>query len=337
MTVQELKQAHHRAVSVPNGGGLGGAHAELQHRATFNPLGFPLEIASSSEDVLNAAREAWKGHKPVFKAWPMQVKITLSEVGGQNCPPHPKCRIDHHLVTNVGDADNYIVHDISQNFSYGCISPAGLAHRSYFRHFFLESTALCHIANRSATPIHAACVELDGRGVLLCGDSGAGKSTLAYSCAKAGWTYVTDDCSFLINERTDRLVTGNYLQMRFRPESMELFPELQRGERTDRAGAGKPSVELQTGPGTELKCAAASRISYVVFLNRFGPRHQELDVFPKEVARRFITQTLFSLPEVRAVQEARINTLLQVKVLELKYHDLSYAVSRLTRLVREDR
>ena len=60
-------------------------------------------------------------------------------------------------------------------------------------------------------------------------------------------------------------------------------------------------------------------------------------MFPKEVAHRFIIQNLFSLPEVRGIQKARINTLLQLKVLELRYHELSYAVSRLTRLVREDR
>jgi len=267
----------------------------------------------------------------------MQLRIVRNEAKGPECPPHPKCRIEHHLVTNIANADNYIVHDISQGFSYGCVSASALASPGYFRHFYLESTALCHIANRSATPIHAACVELDGRGVLLCGDSGAGKSTLAYACAKAGWAYITDDCSFLINDRTDRLVTGNYLQMRFRPESSRFFPELQGCEITDRAGIGKPSVEMRTEPDGQIKRVAASRISYIVFLNRFGPRYQELDVFPKEVARRFITQTLFSLPEVRAVQETRINTLLQVKVLELRYHELSFAVSRLTRLVREDR
>jgi chemotaxis protein histidine kinase CheA len=43
------------------------------------------------------------------------------------------------------------------------------------------------------------------------------------------------------------------------------------------------------------------------------------------------------MPDVRAAQEARIAALLRLKVLDLRYHDLSYAVSRLTRLVREDR
>lgn len=336
MTVQELKHAHQRAtpLSPPD---LGGARVDLKHRATYYPCGFPLELASNSEEVLRAARETWQGYKPLFKAWPLQLRILLQDGPGGECPPHPKCRLEHHLVFNVADQDNYLIQDISQGFSYACISRAALEHPNYLRYFFLESAAMCQIANRFATPIHAACVELDGRGVLLCGDSGAGKSTLAYACAKAGWTYIADDCSFLINDRTDRLVTGKFLQMRFRPPTSELFPELKNLEVTDRAGAGKPSLELRTGADELIKRVPGSRISYVVFLNRFGPRHQELDVFPKEVARQFITQSLFSLPEIRAVQEARITALLQVKVLELRYHELSYAVSRLTRLVREDR
>jgi len=336
MTVQELKQAHQHATPIARTD-LGDVHIELRQRTTCYPLGFPLEVASNCEKVLAAARQTWAGYKPLFKAWPMQLRIAVNESEDHDCPPHPTCRLDHHLVTNVADSNNYIVHDISQGFSYGCVSGASLEHRGYFRYFFLESAALCHIANRFATPIHAACVELDGRGVLLCGDSGAGKSTLAYACAQSGWSYITDDCSFLVNDRTDRLVTGNCLQVRFRPETSALFPELRDCEITDRAGAGKPSVELRIPPDSPIKRVPMSRISYVVFLNRFGPKHQELDVFPKEVAHRFIAQNLFSLPEVRTIQEARINTLLQVKVLELRYHELSYAVSRLTRLVREDR
>jgi len=74
--------------------------------------------------------------------------------------------------------------------------------------------------------VHAGCAALDGRGVLLCGDSGAGKSTLTYALARAGWAYVTDDCSFLLNCGKRRMVTGNCNQVRFRPSAGELFPEV---------------------------------------------------------------------------------------------------------------
>lgn len=312
------------------------ARVELKHRATFHPLGFPLEISSNAEEVIAAAAESWSGFHALFKGWPIQLRVYVHEAVCAECPPAPICRQQRHLLASVTDVDNYSINDIATGFTYTYLARGVLPFTSYLRYFFLESSALCHIANRFTTPIHAACLELDGRGVLLCGDSGAGKSSLAYACAQAGWTYITDDASYLLNDHSEPVVTGNHLQFRFRPEGAQLFPELEGRPVTQRAG-GKPSLEWKTDALPHIKRAAMSRIAYVVFLSRRDIKHQELDVFHKDVARRFIQQNLFSLPDVRAVQEARINSLLRLKVLDLRYRDLPYAVSRLTRLVREDR
>jgi hypothetical protein len=313
------------------------ARVELKHRALFHPLGFPLQLSSNSEEVIAAAAESWYGFSALFKERPIQIRAYVHEGKSTQCPPRPVCRQQRHLLANVANAETYVINDIAQSFSYAYLPRGVLSHRSYLRYFCLEASALCHIANRYTTPIHGACIELDGRGVLLCGDSGAGKSTLAYACSQAGWTYISDDASFLLNDRSDCVVTGNHLQFRFRPETAELFPELKGLAITNRAGIGKPSVELKTAALPHIKCAPTSRIAYVVFLNRRKIKLQELDIFPKESARGFVQQNLYSLPELRATQEDRLNTLLRLKTLDLRYHELSYAVSRLTRLVREDR
>lgn len=336
MTLQQMKEAHQHETPYEQEDPVC-ARVELKHRAVFHPLGFPLELSSNSEEVLAAAAESWHGFTPLFKGWPIHVRVYVHESTAIECPPTPVCRQQRHILAAVADAETYSISDFSQGFTYAYLPRAVLSHKSYLRYLFLESAAMCHIANRYTTPIHAACLELDGRGVLLCGDSGAGKSTLAYACAQAGWTYITDDASYLLNDRQDCVVAGNYLQFRFRPETSELFPELKGLPVTTRAGAGKPSVEWKSTAVNHIKRAATSRIAYVVFLTRRSAKHQELDVFPKEVARRFIQQNLYSLPEVRTIQETRINALLRLKTLDLRYHELSYAVSRLTRLVREDR
>ncbi|HXW39494.1 MAG TPA: hypothetical protein VEJ44_07350 [Acidimicrobiales bacterium] len=46
-------------------------------------------------------------------------------------------------------------------------------------------------------PVHAACVALDGRGLLVAGPSGAGKSTLATALVRAGFGFLSDDLVFL--------------------------------------------------------------------------------------------------------------------------------------------
>src|SRR5438270_68430 len=223
MTMPQIKDTHEHDSPYPPVDPVY-AHVELKHRAMFHPLGFPLELCSNVEEVLVAAGESWNGFPALFKGWPIQLRVYVHGSESTECPPMPVCRQQRHLIANVADAHTYSINDIAQGFTYVYLPSAALSYSSYLRYFFLESSAMCHIANRFTTPIHAACVELDGRGVLLCGDSGAGKSSLAYACAQAGWTYISDDASFLLNDRVDSTVTGNYLQFRFRPQTAQLFP-----------------------------------------------------------------------------------------------------------------
>ena len=48
--------------------------------------------------------------------------------------------------------------------------------------------------------LHASCVAVDGRGLLILGSSGAGKSALALRLLALGATLVSDDCTLLTVE-----------------------------------------------------------------------------------------------------------------------------------------
>jgi hypothetical protein len=241
-----------------------------------------------------------------------------------------------HLLSCIADADNYSISDYAQAFSLIWVTSATLEHRDYFRHFFLNSTVMGQIANGYAWGIHAACVELDGAGVLLCGDSGAGKSTLSYACARSGWTYITDDGSFLVDGRDDRMVVGDCSLVRFRPASESLFPELRGKPVMQRAEIGKPSIEFATSSAARLSTSAYSHIRHVVFLNRNVDR-QELAPFPVEVARMYMLQRASPVPELRERQTRMFDRLLEGIAFELRYTDLDWAVDRIRQLVREGR
>jgi hypothetical protein len=216
------------------------------------------------------------------------------------------------------------------------VTTAAVRHRDYFRYFFLESCAMGGISGRYATPIHGACVSLGGEGILLCGDSGAGKTTLCYACARAGWTYVTDDGSYLVHGRKDRLVVGNCGQLRFRSTAEALFPELRGREIMERAGVGKPSIELSTRETAQIVTSSAATVQRIVFLKR-NVRTQELAAFPTAVARLFMMQCVFCMAYAVPPHAEAIDNLLQVDAYELRYNDLNWAVKRLESLVREGR
>lgn len=336
LTIEEIRTACERAEPLQLGDPVL-AQFKMPLRGAFYPFGFPLLIETNSEEVLNCAAASWQGFTKLFDMPPIRIRIGVKSGHSSECPPSPVTRVQEHLASNVADSENFSVIDLKQRFAYVWLTEAAVASRGYLRYFFIESTALAILANSYTTPIHAACVERKGCGILLCGDSGAGKSSLSYACAHTGWTYITDDASFLVNNRNDRLVVGNCNLARFRPSAAELFSELTGREIVQRAHIGKPSIELDLQPLSHISVSFTSRINHVVFLNRRQVERQELVEFPTDVARYSMRQYLFSMPETRMVQNAMIDQLLDSGALELRYTDLAWAVNRLFQLAERGR
>ncbi len=333
LTIDEIQEAWERSAPIELGDPML-ARVCMPLRQTFYPFGFPVQIETNCQDVLQSAGAIWQRFDKLFDVEPMLLRVAVGKTTttATDCPPAPVCLVHRHMVSNVADQDNFSVIDLSRRFASIWTTEAALAHRGYVGYFFLESAVMAILATVYTTAIHAACVELDGCGILLCGDSGAGKSTLAYTCARNGWTYITDDASFLVNNRHDRLVVGNCNQARFRPSATKFFSELNGRKIIQRAQTGKPSIELEIPTLRNIATSFTSHINHVVFLNRRNVPRQELRRFPTEVARYFMLQVLFSPPEIHKSQSAMIDHLLDDGALELRYTHLDWAVERLTQL-----
>lgn len=310
----------------------------LTMQETFFPLGFPLLVRTNSKEVLRQCSTKWgmfapRAHdQPVNQ--PIEADIHVIETGSLECPPATKCHFMGNVLVMVADTRNVCTVDFPWGKTRMVVSTAALHHPHYFNQTFLEAAPACQLSTRFVTAIHAACVVLDGRGVLLCGDSGAGKTTLSYACARAGWHFVADDTSFLLHSETTRRVIGNYHQVRFRPAAAELFPEIADAKMTPRM-SGKPSVELRTASMEHVCTAEDAHVDFVVFLNRQHPGSAELVPYSKDAARAYMRKVLFGTPQTKIIRYAAIERLLTAEVLELRYQSLDLAVPRLEQLVRE--
>jgi hypothetical protein len=309
---------------------------EATLRGKFYPYGFPIEVRTNRAEILAAFDESFRVFDKRFDTRPVAIDVHVLPGGETECPPAP----DHHMMTPLlvwtANGENLAIVDFDRIRSQVVVSEAALRHPLYLRYFFLEAAATCHITSRYTTPVHAGCVALDGRGVLLMGDSGAGKSTLSFACARAGWSYVGDDGSLMVNHQTQRIVLSNCHQVRFRPETIELFPELHGLEITPRA-EGKPSIEFPTASLPHLRLAEAAHVDYIVFINRNWDGPAELTPWRRDVARLAMRQVVIGTPELLAAQYATIERLLTAELFELRYRDLDSAIERLQTLVREGR
>lgn len=300
---------------------------------TFHPRGFSVEISTNSPEVLLAAEESWGSCEQAFAEPPIRLQIGVSKDGRDAALSPPVCRGRNNLISFVTDAQNFYSADLRQGFAFGWISQATVENRAGFRYHFLEGMALTLLMSRYMTPIHAACVVLDGQGVLLCGDSGAGKSSLSFACARRGWTFVADDSSSLVRNRADRVVIGNPQQIRFRQSAVDLFPEL-RYERLTRRVNGEMAIELPTSSLPDFVTALQAPVEHIVFLNRKEFAAVRLTRLAVERVLPWFEQviTYGELP-VRDAQKSSLRSLLSANLVEMTYSDLDSAVSCLESLV----
>lgn len=307
---------------------------ELPLRNAYHPLGFTVEVTTNSREVLAAAQESWGHFEKTFFEPAVRLRLGVIEGGPKKCPPIPVKRGQFNLLTRIADQGNFVACDTRQGAAFGWVTSVAVENRAYLRYCFLEGPALELLSLLYLTPIHAACVQLHGRGVLLCGDSGAGKSSLAFACARNGWRFLSDDGCFLIRKGMGRVVTGNPHQMRFRESAVKLFPELKNQRITPRV-TGKMAIELATASFREISTTSECLIDYIVFLNRREPEPPGLYSFPRKRALPWFDQQLcYGEKAIRDAQRASLHDLLTAEILELRYTDLDFAVNQLETCVR---
>ncbi len=310
---------------------LPNVEGDLPFRGVYHPLGFGVEICTNDSLVLDQATEIWGHLKPRQIASTVQVRIIISESGGTDCPPGPRFNGQRHLMSLVADADNYAICDLRAGFAYAFLSRAALQHPLYFRYHFLEAMALGLVSSVHAPALHAACVSVHGKGFLLCGPSGAGKSTLAYACARGGFTYITDDSSYLLPGTDHPRVVGHSHKIRFRLHSRELFPELKQRELAPRM-EGKPSIEVPTAELIGVRTAQEARIYSVILLNRQPGAGATLIPIPSTVALASLHESLYPVDEIRRDQIVALDKLKGIRAYEFRYSALDEAVHCLREL-----
>jgi hypothetical protein len=307
----------------------------LPLHAEYYPLGFAVEIATNSKEVLAAADENWGGFEKKFSEPPVRLEIGVVADGSTKCPPVPDWRTRGNLFISVADAINVSVCDMRNGFGCAWLTPGAVADRVYLHYHVLERAALVMLSTMYLTPLHAACVQIGGKGVLLCGEGGTGKSSLAFACARSGWKFLSDDGSFIVRKRKGRVVIGSPRQVRFRESAIELFPEL-RDQRLTRRASGELAVELLTATLPEISTITEAQVDYIVMLNRREIASPGLLSLPRESAWDYFARpTGYEEKEVTEAWNASIDNLLTAKVFEMRYRDLDWAVERLETLVEE--
>ena len=294
-------------------------HVDLPLRRAYHPAGFRLHLATNASDVIDAADECWRDYELEFACEPMELRVAVYAEGG---PASQPCfRLQRNLLSIVSDAHNFAVIDFTTQLGCIYVSKETAADHNLFRWFFLEAIAYLLMAQRYVAPLHAASVARNGTGILLCGASGAGKSTLSFAAACAGWTYLSDDCTWLLAGGSDATAVGRPHQVRLRDDAPGLFPRLAGWGARERPN-GKISIEVPTRAFSEIRTALRCRIGGLAWLDRRrGAPPAMRQVEPAEVVRQMLNSSSYG-QEVDAMHERATRTLLDLPACRLQYEAL---------------
>lgn len=310
-----------------------GYGVELGIRAQYYPLGFPLKLATNSAAVSAAAQASWSRFAPSFETEPLELRVVVE--AGEELPPEPVARAQGHLLSIVSDARNVAILDLARGFAFCLLSEAAARDAEFASYHFLEAIAYCALCHAHLTPVHAALIARDGRGVLLSGDAGAGKSSLAYACARRGWTFLSENTGWIVRGQDDLMVLGDPHQIRFREPAVALFPELASLE-PRKTAAGKLARVLDLARTPELRSAFRCRPASVIFLNRHaGNPARLLPVGPADALDRLAGALPMFEPRVQEEHRRSLCRLAQLPVYELLYGTIESAVNELDRLAPE--
>jgi hypothetical protein len=302
-------------------------------------MGVPVDIETNSAAVLRVTEQIWGGYPrfartaAIAGASAVTFRIAVSD-GDALIAPFSSMPVGQgHLVTMVHGASNFAVCDLKTSFAFARLTRDVANNSAYFRYHFLEPAVYVMINARYLSPLHASCVELNGRALVFCGNSGAGKTSLAYACARKGWKYLSDDATHIVRGRPDHTVAGRPLSIRFRETARNLFPEL-KAWTPERRPNGKLDLEINTSD-LGLETAFESKACGVVFLARQSPgARPRIDPFPAaEALEEFSRAACFGDAAIRAEQTATFRRFTELPIMQLSYGNPDSAEGALRAMV----
>lgn len=287
------------------------------------------ELSTNCETILEAARETFVPIATPVAGRNFRLRFWVDE-GLASGPPWPKPYVRGlgNLIFAGLDSQNSLLVDRRALRAIGRFSPAMGADQTYWKMAVLPLIISIFGGSIGSTELHCGCTALNGRGLLLAGHSGSGKSTLSWALAHMGFSFLSDDRTHFSRRGGDLLAWSVNRHLKLRPESMTLFPELNRlvpktfpdGER-----ACHFDPECDFGVSRLRSC----KPRWLIFLERRrGVAFRLTPMTPAKAAKALSFDVLAEEPEISKMHFETITQLVRHGGWQLAYDGNPAAVAR---------
>ena len=238
----------------------------LRLRTDFTIAGSHCLLSTNSYNVLRHATP-WQAPEKQDDAPSFHMEIlensSLDSVTGNL----PHFRGVRHLVFAMLEPRSFLGFDLLRRRVIGVLSSAAVHDRSFWNAQLLPVTIGLIGTTLGVAPLHCACLDRNGDGLLLAGVSGAGKSTLSAALAQRGFALVSDEWTYLSRKESILSAYGLAAPIKLLPNSIRFFPELAK-HAPKKTMNGEIAYEVDAPRMFRSAAKTSSRPKWILFLER---------------------------------------------------------------------
>ena len=234
----------------------------------------------------------------------------------------PHFRGLHHVVTASFGSSNLFVFDILRRTLSASVSGIIARDDRFWKEKLIPITLGILGAAMGLVPVHCACLESGGDGLLIAGASGAGKSTLSVALSEAGFNYVSDDWTYISQHHDGIVAHGTSAPVKLLPDAVKHFQSLQRHcLQTSMNGELAYEVDIAEEFGAQVKRECEPR--WLIFLERMQRPGVEFAPMSSVETRSYVNSSVERLPvqlcEAVALRERTIENVALLPCWRFRY------------------
>lgn len=293
--------------------------ARLALHATLGVAGIRCAVATNSISVLSSL-EGWVAPQASGGELSLDIIVdgSLSPSGNQAA-----FRGMNHLVFASFGSD-YFAFDLNGKRAVGVVTAERAADRNFWNHVLLPMAIGVLGCTVGVVPMHCACLEWRGEGVLIAGVSGAGKSTLSAAMAERGFVFISDDWTYISDIGEGLRAHGLGARLKLLADTDRFFARL-KDCLPGISLNGELAFEMDPAeflPRTKMR-ASPKRL---LMLQRTESGSHEFDELDGDSVRSFFERSVERLPRnLREAREKRSRVL--ARVAELPSWKFTYSGS----------
>jgi hypothetical protein len=272
-------------------------------------------LASNSEEILAATSRWHCSSRPRSnRTFDLELLLDRSLPCDRDVKMQTHFRGMHHLVFATIGSHELFTFDLARRRVIGAVSQTSATDANFWNRHWLPITIGVMGTTVGVTPLHSACLDHNGRGLLLAGNSGAGKSTLTVALARAGFSLISDDWTYISRDAAaadSPTLTAHGLNapIKLLPDAVRHFPEL--GTRAPKMWFnGELAFELTPEEICGAPAQSTARPHWLLLLERTAQPGCDFSPLSADEARFFFESNAErlppQLPETSAARSATI-------------------------------